>query len=83
MYFETYERLKQYAALYPDRIESLTQKTLDKMEFENEAFTVEKATANSLTCLSIRNILKAKGTLAKPRSPRIYSAKLETKIFKK
>lgn len=82
MYFETYEKLKQYAALYPDRIESLTQKTLDKIKLESKALTIENVTTNDLTCPSIGNILNVKGGLAKPGSPKIYSAKLQTKYLK-
>lgn len=83
MYFETYEKLKQYAALYPDRIESLTQKTLDKMKFENEPLTCKNVISNNLTCPSIENILDVKGGFVKPHSPKICSAKLQTKLFKK
>ncbi|HCR81974.1 hypothetical protein [Muricomes intestini] len=82
MYFETYEKLKQYAALYPDRIESLTQKALDKMKFENDTLTVKNVALNNLTCPSIENILDVKGALVKPHSPKIYSAKLQTKHSK-
>lgn len=33
MFFETYDKLKKYAVLHPEQLESLTKEELDNMEF--------------------------------------------------
>lgn len=43
MYFEIYEKLKQYAALYPDDINTLTQESIDQMEMKKGKLLIPKA----------------------------------------
>lgn len=50
MYFETYEKLKQYAILYPDNIESLTQKALDQMKFEEGKLIQQETAPDYMPC---------------------------------
>lgn len=50
MYFETYEKLKQYAILYPDNIESLTQTTLDKMKLKEGKLIPQEPVSDCIPC---------------------------------
>lgn len=50
MYFETYEKLKQYAILYPDNIESLTQTTLDKVKLKGGKLIPQESVSDFIPC---------------------------------
>lgn len=50
MYFETYEKLKQYAILYPDNIESLTQNALDKMKLKEGKLIPQESVPDYIPC---------------------------------
>lgn len=49
MYSDTYKKLRQYAALYPDNIEALTFNELDFMDLNENGIEKNKRIHNDLS----------------------------------